>query len=205
MFKSIFGRDSPDVSRSKQIKTLRIYNKDVTEVTRDQEYRVDFSVDGAAYSVNVFLPPGYPDERPLLQVRPPVRHPWLDAAQQVVAAPGIVNYTKHCDLGQLVQNIVHELERKLSGGTAAAASPGFSPGLYPAAGPSVPQPEQDFPELACLSQEELEELLEDDDRLEQLVESLPPVKPLLADLQTAMDRVERLAGGCWMSWPLLKP
>ena len=51
----------------------------------------------------------------------------------------------------------------------------------------------DFPELSRLSQEELEELLEDDDRLEALVEGLPQVKPLLEDLQASMDRVEKLA------------
>ncbi|XP_043221873.1 vacuolar protein sorting-associated protein 37A-like [Amphibalanus amphitrite] len=203
MFKSIFGRDSPDVSRAKQIKTLRIYNKEVSEVTHNQEYRVSFSVDGVGYSISVYLPPGYPDERPLLQVSPPVQHPWVDAGQQVVAAPGIVNYTKHCDLGQLVQNIVHELERSLSGAGASAAPAGFSPGLYPAAGPSVPQAELDFPELSKLSQEELEALLGDEDRLEELVEGLPQVKPLLDDLQATMDRVEKLVGDTLSAAPRL--
>ena len=52
----------------------------------------------------------------------------------------------------------------------------------------------DFPQLSRLSQEELEELLEDEDRLEELVESLPQVKPLLDELQASMERVEKLAG-----------
>ena len=63
----------------------------MSEVTHNQEYRVSFSVGGVGYSISVYLPPGYPDERPLLQVSPPVKHPWVDAGQQVVAAPGIVN------------------------------------------------------------------------------------------------------------------
>lgn len=55
-------------------------------------------------------------------------------------------------------------------------------------------PRPEFPELSGLSREQLEDLLEDDDRLEELVETLPQLKPLLDDLQNTMDRVEKLAG-----------
>ena len=57
---------------------------------------------GAGYSISVYLPPGYPDERPLLQVSPAVQHPWVDAAQQVVAAPGIVNVSTDGGVGCVV-------------------------------------------------------------------------------------------------------
>ena len=68
----------------------------------------------------------------------------------VTDAVSFPQYTKHCDLGQLVQNIVHELERSISGTATSAAPAGFSPGLYPAAGPSVPQPELGTGGVLCV-------------------------------------------------------
>lgn len=197
MFRNIFRRESSESSRQRQIKTLRVYNKDVRQISSDH-FSVAFEVAGAEYQLSVFLSGGYPEERPLLRLSPAMSHPWLDPNQVVVGAPGIVNYTKHCDLGQLVKNIVHELERCLAGGTPASSALGsgvhqISGFLSSQASPRVPQYEAEYPELNSLSNEQLQQLLEDDDLLDELVDRLPSINSLHAELHNSMLRCQQIA------------
>lgn len=74
-----------DAQRKRQIDTLKIFNDNVTEISENTEYRVEFSCDGRNFSLNVVLNPEFPNEKPNIFVNPVFPHPWLaENSNQVV-------------------------------------------------------------------------------------------------------------------------
>ena len=61
--------------RAKQIERLRSLDCPVSELHRDVEYRVTVN---DQLSIFVFLPPQFPQEKPILSVTQPVLHPWIN-------------------------------------------------------------------------------------------------------------------------------
>lgn len=133
-----------EIARMKQINTLRIFNENVSEITNNQQYRVDFeAVNRLRLSMIISLSPGFPKERPGIQIQPTgLRHPWLDPGSgAVIGAPGLINYSVHSDLGRVVQAIKRELETKppqvvvstpnSNSGVGAAKPSTNSSGFYP--------------------------------------------------------------------------
>lgn len=111
MFNSIFRESDNAAARFKhQIDTLKIFNDNVTEVVKDEEYKVDFDTGGRTVSLVVKLGPDFPVEKPSLFIYPPVRHPWVSPTGEIVSAPGLLSYTIHSDLGRVVQAIIREFE-----------------------------------------------------------------------------------------------
>jgi ESCRT-I complex subunit VPS37 len=102
------------LDRRKQINTLMIFNENVSEVVCDTQYRVDFRSGDRDVALVVDLAPGFPKERPRIRVVPEgLVHGWLDpnGSGVVTAAPGLINFTVHSDLGRVVQAIKRELEK----------------------------------------------------------------------------------------------
>lgn len=95
--------------------SFRIFNENVSEIQPDVQYSVEFDLSsGQRATLLVFLPPGFPRERPVIRLKQTeLHHPWLDANGTVVGAPGLINYTVHSDLGRVVQAIKRELEKSL--------------------------------------------------------------------------------------------
>ncbi|XP_032227927.2 vacuolar protein sorting-associated protein 37A isoform X1 [Nematostella vectensis] len=119
---NLFGSSSPNPTsnelpaptalqqqRSKQIETLRIFHHSVTEVQRDVEYRVTFTVGSSTLFLNVTLPPQFPQEKPVVKVSPPVIHPWVNDQMIVVGCQAINSFYMHSSLGKAVQEVVREL------------------------------------------------------------------------------------------------
>lgn len=145
--------------RRRQIDTLKIFNDNVTEVKENSEYRVEFSSDGRNMCLNVILPPDFPNEKPNIFVNPVFPHPWLaENSNEVMGAPGLVNYTPHADLGRIVQAIIREFQR---------AVPNIL-SLEDKSTDTSPQSQYSiqslmFPELSELTIEELQEIMENPD------------------------------------------
>lgn len=100
--------------RKRQIDTLKIFNDNVVEVTENTEYKVEFTADGKNMSLNVVLGPEFPNEKPAIFINPTIPHPWVgENSNQIVGAPGLVNYTLHSDLGRIVQAIIREFQLNL--------------------------------------------------------------------------------------------
>ena len=102
------------LSRRKQINTLMIFNENVSEVESDSKYRIDFTIKNQPVSLDIFLPGGFPKDRPVVKLEDPLKsisHPWLDPQGNVVGAPGLLNHSVHSDLGRVVQAIKREFER----------------------------------------------------------------------------------------------
>ncbi|KAH9637593.1 hypothetical protein HF086_014757 [Spodoptera exigua] len=100
--------------RKRQIDTLKIFNDHVTEVNENSEYRLEFVADGKNMSLSVVLGPDFPNEKPSIFVNPPIPHPWIgENSNQVIGAPGLLNYTLHSDLGRVVQAIIREFQKSM--------------------------------------------------------------------------------------------
>ncbi|XP_031574892.1 vacuolar protein sorting-associated protein 37A-like [Actinia tenebrosa] len=118
---NIFGGSSSNVAkpnipattalqqqRLKQIDTLKSIFHSVTEVQRDVEYRVTFSVGTSTMFLNVNLPPQFPNEKPIVKVSPPVHHPWVSDQMVVTGCPALNMFYMHSSLGKAVQDVVRE-------------------------------------------------------------------------------------------------
>lgn len=147
--------------RKRQIDTLKVFNDNVLELSENSEYRVEFLVHGKNMSLSVVLGPDFPNEKPSIFINPPIMHPWIgENSNQVIGAPGLLNYTLHSDLGRVVQAIIREFQKsipKLPNTEETVKSVETSPQSQ-AAGQSLM-----FPELNDCSIEELQDVLENTD------------------------------------------
>ncbi|XP_070554143.1 vacuolar protein sorting-associated protein 37A-like [Ptychodera flava] len=98
--------------RTKQIESLKQVNRNVTEIQRDVEYRVTTTTGGSTISLNIILPPSFPQEKPIVKVSPPLRHHWVNEQMIVTGCPSINNFGVHTDLGRTVCSIILEFTNK---------------------------------------------------------------------------------------------
>ncbi|XP_067114387.1 vacuolar protein sorting-associated protein 37A [Osmerus mordax] len=124
--------------RQRQIESLKTAHSSLTEIQKDVEYRIPFTVNNSTISVNILLPPQFPQEKPVVSVYPPVGHHLVDSNNgTLVSSPAIVNFGMHSDLGKVVQSVLDEFWKSppvLMSGTS-----GFQYSMYkPSAMPPYP-------------------------------------------------------------------
>ncbi|XP_073965537.1 vacuolar protein sorting 37A isoform X2 [Choristoneura fumiferana] len=101
--------------RKRQIDTLKIFNDNVVELQENTEYKIDFSINGKNFCLNVILSPDFPNEKPVILVNPCISHPWVaENSNHVVSAPGLIQFTVHSDLGRVVHAIIREFQRSVA-------------------------------------------------------------------------------------------
>ncbi|TRY63584.1 hypothetical protein TCAL_08190 [Tigriopus californicus] len=193
------GPSQDPFHRRKQINTLRIFNENVSEIRPDVQYHVDFrAVNGQAFQLRVFLPPGFPSQRPDMALSPPGSHPWLDQSGQVVGAPGLLNYSVLSDLGRVVQAIKRELEKNPPKVSTSGPESKTSPEQPLGAVSRVSRPTpviSVIPGLSDLSPEELTELSESDIALRHFCQTMPnpDLDALNLTLEQTRERIQTLA------------
>ncbi|CAL8270247.1 vacuolar protein sorting-associated protein 37A [Gadus morhua] len=95
--------------RQRQIESLRTAHSSLTEIQKDVEYRIPFTVNNSTISVNILLPPQFPQEKPVVSVYPPVGHHLVDSNNgTMVTSPLLTNFGMHSDLGKVVQSLLDE-------------------------------------------------------------------------------------------------
>ncbi|CAL8334042.1 unnamed protein product [Lota lota] len=95
--------------RQRQIEALRAAHSSLTEIQKDVEYRIPFTVNNSTISVNILLPPQFPQEKPVVSVYPPVGHHLVDSNNgTMVTSPLLTNFGMHSDLGKVVQSLLDE-------------------------------------------------------------------------------------------------
>lgn len=147
-------------ARKRQIDTLKVFNENVVEIKESSEYRIDFTVNQKNMCLNVILSPDFPNEKPSIFVNPPVLHPWVaENSNQIVGAPGLLNFTIHSDLGRVVQAIIREFQKSVLNITVEVSS--RSSEASPRS--TVSAQSMLFPELNNFTIEELREILENTD------------------------------------------
>lgn len=102
------GATELQIQRSKQIESLRRGNLNVVETLRDVEYRITIQTGGNSVTLIVFLPPQFPQDKPVITIQPPVRHLWVDVNSKVVNCPNINSFSVHSSLHSAVQAVVDE-------------------------------------------------------------------------------------------------
>ncbi|XP_077302323.1 vacuolar protein sorting 37A [Arctopsyche grandis] len=195
--------------RRRQIDTLKIFNDNVAEIKENAEYSVEFTSGNIQMFLEVVLGSNFPQEAPVLSVRPLIIHPWVAEDNcSIVSAPGLINYTIHSDLGRIVQAIIRELEQnppKLLEETppnrsevdlnlnqqniSQNSTAHNSPSLSVASPVKVPA----FPELQSLSIDELNNLTNSVDLQDKFIEKLPQTVEVDTIIQEHMDQIEQLA------------
>ncbi|XP_012261164.2 vacuolar protein sorting-associated protein 37A isoform X2 [Athalia rosae] len=93
------------------MKFLLCYFLSVLELREDVEYQVQFDAGDKRMAIMVSLSPEFPLEKPVLRVSPPISHPWCNEHNEIVSAPGLLNFTVHSDLGRVVQAIIREFSK----------------------------------------------------------------------------------------------
>ncbi|KAJ9601318.1 hypothetical protein L9F63_000540 [Diploptera punctata] len=202
MLSRIF-RDSENsaVNRKRQIDTLKVFNDNVIEIEEDAEYRVEFSAGGRDMAIIVSLSPEFPLEKPVLKVTPDIDHPWISESNEIVSAPGLLNFTVHSDLGRVVQAIIREFERSpppIVGETnVVSASPAQPRVLQEACSSGRTSPvtmyRVEFLEMLEMSNEELEQLKENEDLLDEFISKLGIMQKQNKALEDMITRNEQLA------------
>lgn len=166
--------------RQWQINTLRIFNNNVVVIKDNTEYRVEFKVGNNNMSLDVVLSDIFPDDKPTIYINPAIVHPWvLKNTNQVVDAPGLIEFTPNSDLGRVVQAIIREFQK------------------------AVVKPEL-FPELHTLSILELEEILVDKDVQDRMIDSMPEIMKMAAETDEIICSIEKIAQQNVMKQQLLQ-
>lgn len=140
-------------------------------------FRSGFSAETPQAVLRIFLPQGFPEDKPALQLLSKIVHPWVNQYNQVVGPPELITWRKEFELSTVVQRVISELSSLPPSSPIHPSSmpiqieARFSPPSYEAISstissvaleiPTPPIPDS-FPELDLMSVEELETLLNDE-------------------------------------------
>ncbi|KAI5630459.1 vacuolar protein sorting-associated protein 37A, partial [Silurus asotus] len=142
--------------RQRQIESLKAAHSTIAEIQKDVEYRIPFTVNNSTISVNILLPPQFPQEKPVVTVYPPLGHHAVDGNNgTVVTSPLITNFGMHSDLGKVIQSLLDEFWKSppvlMSGGPSFPFM--YKPPPYPAQNfhfvPAFPSQDPQRPAVAA--------------------------------------------------------
>ncbi|XP_040892115.1 vacuolar protein sorting-associated protein 37A isoform X2 [Toxotes jaculatrix] len=129
--------------RQRQIDSLKAAHPSLAEIQKDVEYRIPFTVNNSTISVNILLPPQFPQEKPVVSVYPPVGHHLVDSNNgTMITSPLITNFGMHSDLGKVIQSLLDEFWKSPPALMSTAGPAGF-PYMYKPSG-IAPYPTQAF-------------------------------------------------------------
>ncbi|KAL1457100.1 hypothetical protein WDU94_001763, partial [Cyamophila willieti] len=180
----------------------------VSEVIDNAEYRIDFTSGPNKLSLNVILTPNFPLNKPILKISPSIRHFWVNpVGDEIMSAPGLLNFTRHSDLGRVVQAVIRELQLRPPVVTSHIQSNAAPSNHIPTSShysyqqqhhPSYSNPPQqslpsDIPGLDELSLTELKLLDGNEDYLNAFVNSLPHIQQLDNVIDSLISTNESLA------------
>ncbi|XP_029991837.1 vacuolar protein sorting-associated protein 37A isoform X1 [Sphaeramia orbicularis] len=129
--------------RQRQIESLKAAHPSLAEIQKDVEYRIPFTVNNSTISVNILLPPQFPQEKPVVSVYPPVGHHLVDSNNgTLVTSSLITNFGMHSDLGKVIQSLLDEFW-KSPPALMSSGPTGFPYSMYKPSG-IPPYPAQGF-------------------------------------------------------------
>lgn len=186
--------------RKRQIDTLKVFNDNVHEITQNEEYTIKFESGDRTSYINVQLGNNFPSEKPKIMVSPPVSHPWVNSnGSDVENAPGLLNYSKHSDLGRVVQAIIRQFEKfpppLLSTNKVSPNSSNVNIKTGSPLNKFTIQSTNDYdlPDLSALSLEELKKLDTDPEFFDDFIEEMSVVQHLNDELDSMINQVENIS------------
>ncbi|XP_030047301.1 vacuolar protein sorting-associated protein 37A isoform X2 [Microcaecilia unicolor] len=153
--------------KQRQIDSLKAAHSSITEIQKDVEYRLPFTINNLTISINILLPPQFPQEKPVISVYPPIRHHIMDKQGEYVTSPLINNFTMHSDLGKIIQCVLDEFWKN-------------PPVLIPGS--------TSFPYVSQLS-----DMNDQEDVLLKQFVNLPQLKQVITDKDNLVQSIEELA------------
>uniref|UniRef100_A0A1A7WJZ7 Vacuolar protein sorting 37A n=1 Tax=Iconisemion striatum TaxID=60296 RepID=A0A1A7WJZ7_9TELE len=129
--------------RQRQIESLKAAHPSLAEIQKDVEYRIPFTINNSTITVNILLPPQFPQEKPMVSVYPPVGHHLVDSNNgTMITSPLVTNFGMHSDLGKVIQSLLDEFW-KSHPALMSTGSAGFPYSMYKPAG-ITPYPTQTY-------------------------------------------------------------
>ncbi|KAL4230475.1 Vacuolar protein sorting-associated protein 37A [Mactra antiquata] len=225
------GATDLQIQRSKQIESLRRGSLNVVETLRDAEYRLQIVAAGNSLTLIINLPPQFPQDKPVITVQPPVRHPWVDMNSKVSGCSSINNFSMHSSLQTAIQCVIDEFKSNPPALVAHAPYQSVTPNRgYPSMFPvttnifsiypsmpnytssnsnittststsqvqetvtstscesNIPNINQinvntSFPELKDKSRTEMLEILNEEEKILDLIQQVPEVKQIVENLE----------------------
>ncbi|KAK1886208.1 Vacuolar protein sorting-associated protein 37A [Dissostichus eleginoides] len=199
--------------RQRQIESLKAAHPSLAEIQKDVEYRIPFTVNNSTISVNVLLPPQFPQEKPVVSVYPPVGHHLVDGNNgTMITSPLIANFGMHSDLAALLA--FHTVSPALMPhpGVDSAHGPPRAPAPYglisdlPLPVPTgdseaglnghmyrMPEIPESFPELCDLNGTQLSDMSENEDMLLEFFMTLPQLKQVTSDKEELVTNIVDMA------------
>uniref|UniRef100_A0A8C2WFQ4 VPS37A subunit of ESCRT-I n=1 Tax=Cyclopterus lumpus TaxID=8103 RepID=A0A8C2WFQ4_CYCLU len=174
--------------RQRQIESLKAAHPSLAEIQKDVEYRIPFTVNNSTISVNILLPPQFPQEKPVVSVYPPVGHHLVDSNNgTMITCPLITNFGMHSDLGKVIQSLLDEFWKSppalMSTGPA-----GLNGHMY-----KMPEIPESFSELCDLNLTLLSDMSENEDVLLEFFVSLPQLKQVTSDKEELVTNIVDMA------------
>lgn len=184
------------LSRQRQITTLKVFNSSVEEVVEGTEYKVGFRAGHLDLELVVVLPQEFPSTSPpLVFVKPPVHHPWVQASNgQVTAAPGLSNFTPHSDLGMVVTAIRREME-KTENLVVCQQPQQVVPAPNQKQVDHTPSNDPVRHKLSSLTRDELLELLDKEEAMDRFMMELeyPPLDTMKDNIKSMEENIQSVA------------
>jgi hypothetical protein len=168
------------IRRATQIASLRSSFQNVQELKVDMQYEIPFQTQGMQATIVVTLGPTFPESPPIIQIKPSVKHAWVASGD----GSTIVGHEKlhpsewnmHTSLGKMVKEVIQEFTvhppLALNGSSNSSA---MNDRRQIQPGPSTRSIEVP---LSDLTDEQVEELLNDPLALEVFVEDLDVFKKM---------------------------
>ena len=176
------------LSRQRQVTTLSVYNETVEEVVENSEYRVRFNVNSIPVTLEVKLPPEFPECPPVIFCSPPLLHPWITKGARVTGAPGLINFKTHSDLGMVVAAVRRELEK---------SRPSVNPNATPVHVDHHQQQSADLvrKHLMQLEKDELQDIIDNEGALEKFLSgvSYPPLDNMVDNIASMEENIKAQA------------
>eukprot|EP01134_Creolimax_fragrantissima_P007467 CFRG7467T1 len=125
----------------------------------------------------VTLPQGFPETQPpYFQVFPSIRHEWVDANGYVTGHPKLYEWSPYYKTSEILQDIIRHLSGDAQQPVYRQPSHGVKPSTFspPPRSPTTAKPA--YPGLKYMTATELEELLDDELKLNDFIVSLPQIK-----------------------------
>ncbi|XP_017783136.1 PREDICTED: vacuolar protein sorting-associated protein 37A isoform X2 [Nicrophorus vespilloides] len=176
---------------------------------KGSEYQVLFKSGKKDFIIHVSLSNDFPRDKPKLKISPNICHTWVNADGEITSAPGILNFTNHLDLGQVVQVIISEFVRtpppllesiNASPCNREADIGRISPNVFPqsfsppaATNKSRNYQNSVFHELSTMPLDELVFLNECSERQEEFLDNLPQSKEVNKQADDLINLIEETA------------
>ncbi|KAJ4460074.1 hypothetical protein PAPYR_3796 [Paratrimastix pyriformis] len=161
-------------ARQRQISALLAGGFNIRTVNSSTyDMPITIAKNGCSFSIRIFFPDRFPQDRPTFSVPANLLHPWVSPAHEIAGSPKIQQWSIHSD----VTLVLREIIANYAALDAASAPDAPFPAPAPAARAGDPaRPAERLPEIQSLGASELQHTLSNEESFEAFFSSLDYVR-----------------------------